>query len=73
MPRTSPVGLSASLAEENYFCLRCLHKVTRRAAECAGCGTPFTGSGSFDRLAGTPPPASGGPDWWSQPSDQQMV
>ena len=38
-----------------HYCARCLAPARARQPECAGCGTSFRGTGTFDLLSGAPP------------------
>lgn len=58
MSSTKRSGDESKARERAFYCARCLTTTTRRAIECAECGTPFMGPGGFDRLFGSPPAAS---------------
>ena len=45
-------------ARADHYCARCLHTVGHDTRECPRCSRRFVGRGRFDRLAGSPPPAS---------------
>jgi predicted amidophosphoribosyltransferase len=51
-PRASE---SLSDDESSHYCAHCLAAVTATSQSCRSCDAPFTGAGSFDRLAGPPP------------------
>lgn len=54
MPSTASSRTDSRSPEEAFYCARCLETAARRETECGACGTPFVGSGRFERLSGRP-------------------